>query len=291
MKVIRAEFAGACYGVQRALDIADEVAAAGVRAFTLGPLIHNPVVVADLEARGIGSVDDVDDIAGDGTASSGLVSDEQTTVIIRSHGVTPEVRARLDATGLPVRDATCPHVLRAQKAAAQLGAAGCTVVVVGEAGHPEVEGLVAYARSAGAKTVVAERADQVPADLQAPVGVVVQTTQRREVLDEVLGAIRAQGIEPQVKDTVCDATRERQDAAAAMAHEADAVVVIGGRNSANTTHLAEICSAVRPRTFHIQDASEIDPAWFDGCTVVGVTAGASTPESQIQSVVALLESL
>ena len=291
MEVIRAENAGACYGVQRALDIADEVAAACVRAFTLGPLIHNPVVVADLAARGIESVDDVDEIANDGSASSGLGGDAQPTVIIRSHGVTPEVRARLDATGLPVRDATCPHVLRAQKASAQLGAAGCTVVVVGEAGHPEVEGLVAYARREGARTVVASHAGEVPADLCAPVGVVVQTTQRREALDDVLGAIRAQGIEPQVKDTVCDATRERQDAAAAMAREVDAVVVIGGRNSSNTTRLAEICSAICPRTFHIQDAPEIDPAWFAGCKRVGVTAGASTPESQIQAVVALLESL
>lgn len=291
MKVIRAEFAGACYGVQRALDIAEEVAASGVPAVTLGPLIHNPVVVADLAARGISSVDDADEIAGNGPASSGLAGDSQPTVIIRSHGITPEVRARLEERGLPVRDATCPHVLRAQKAAAQLGSAGCTVVVVGEAGHPEVEGLVAYARSAGAKTVVAERAEQVPNSLQEPVGVVVQTTQRREVLYEILGAIRTQGIEPQVKDTVCDATRERQDAAAAMARGVDAVVVIGGRNSANTTHLAEICFAACPRTFHIQDASEIDPAWFDGCACVGVTAGASTPESQIRAVIERLESL
>ena len=164
-------------------------------------------------------------------------------------------------------------------------------MVVGEAGHPEVEGLVAYARSSGAEVAVAAGADQVPADLQEPVGVVVQTTQRREVFDEVLGAIRAQGIEPQVKDTICDATRERQDAAAAMAREVDAVVVIGGRNSSNTTRLAEICAAVCSRTFHIQDAAEIDPSWFEGCASVGVTAGASTPEAQIEAVIAVLEAL
>ena len=281
VKVARAEHAGACYGVQRALDMAHEVAASSERAYTLGPLIHNPVVVRELEDAGVHQVDEVEAL----DAGSGA------PVIIRSHGVTPQVRDALEATGLSIHDATCPHVLRAQKASAQLAKDGCRVIVVGEAGHPEVEGLVAHALAAGGQVAVAACADQVPSDLQAPIGVVVQTTQRREALEEVLSAIRAQGIEPQVKDTVCDATRERQEAAATMAREVDAVVVIGGRNSANTTHLAEVCATVCPRTFHIQDAAEIDPAWFADCETVGVTAGASTPESQIQAVIALLESL
>lgn len=281
MKVVRAEHAGACYGVQRALDMAYEVARSFPRAATLGPLIHNPVVVRELEEAGVRQVDAVDELDAE--------SDEP--VIIRSHGITPHVRAQLEATGLPIRDATCPHVLRAQKAAAQLADKGCAVIVVGEAGHPEVEGLVAHAQIAGEQVVVAACSEQVPSGLAEPVGIVVQTTQRREALDEVVAAVRAQGIEPQVKDTICDATRERQDAAHRMACAVDAVIVIGGRNSANTAHLAEVCSAVCPRTFHVQDADEIDPTWFAGCETVGVTAGASTPESQIQAVIALLESL
>lgn len=278
MKVLLAKNAGACYGVQRALDMADEAAEGAGPAYTFGPLIHNPGVVSDLEARGVFVTDDASSVA-------------EGTIIIRSHGITPDERERIDACGLPVVDATCPHVLRAQKAAAQLAAEGCRVIVVGEEGHPEVEGLTAYARREGAKVDVVSSPDVVPTDLRAPIGVVVQTTQRRANLEAVVKAIKAQGIEPHVKNTICSATRLRQDAAAGLAGEVDAMVVIGGRNSSNTTRLAEICMAACPRTFHVESAAELDPAWFDGCAAVGVTAGASTPEGQINDVIARLGSL
>lgn len=278
MDVVLAENAGACYGVQRALDLALEASEGKGAAYTLGPLIHNPGVVADLQKRNVFVADDVHDVR-DGT------------VIIRSHGVTPDVLDEVRESGLPVVDATCPHVARAQRAAAELAADGCRVIVVGEAGHPEVEGLRAYAKRAGAKVDVVESPADVPTGLRAPVGVVVQTTQRRENMDAVVEAVRAQGIEPVVKRTICSATRLRQDAAADLAGRVDAMVVIGGRNSSNTTRLAEICRAACPRSFHIESASEIDPAWFEGCGTAGVTAGASTPERQVAAVVARLESL
>ena len=195
------------------------------------------------------------------------------------------MRRSVEARGLPVIDATCPHVARAQKAAATLAEECGYVVVVGEEGHPEVEGLVAYAHEAGAQVHVAETAADLPVDLPEHVGVVVQTTQTRDALDDVLEGIRAQGVAAQVKDTVCTATRQRQQAAAELAGQVDAIVVIGGRNSANTTHLAEICAAECPRTHHIESAAELDPAWFEGCSTVGVTAGASTPDDQIDEVV------
>ena len=278
MKVIKSENAGACYGVQRALKLALEASEGDGSAFTLGPLIHNPQVVSDLSARGVVAVE----------------QPEQAThgsIIIRSHGVTPAVRRNVEAQGLPVIDATCPHVFRAQKAAAKLAETCGTVVVVGEEGHPEVEGLVAYATEAGAEVHVAESGADVPAGLPDKVGVVVQTTQTREALNDVTDAIREQGVDPQVKDTVCFATKQRQEAAAALAGTVDAIVVIGGRNSANTTHLAEICKDQCVNTFHIESASELDPAWFTDCETVGVTAGASTPDDQIDAVVAALQAL
>lgn len=279
MKVIRAEFAGACYGVQRALDLALESVDDGGHAYTLGPLIHNPQVVSDLAARGINAVDEASEVQDGGT------------VIIRSHGVTPSVKRSVVESGLPLVDATCPHVMRAQRAAAALAAQGRHVVVVGEAGHPEVEGLVAYAREAGGMvSVVADPAD-LPGDVAEPVGIVVQTTQTRAVLDAIVAALNDRGVEPLVKNTICFATSQRQEAAAALAGSVDAIVVIGGRNSSNTTRLADICTASCVRAYHVETPAELDPAWFEGCQTIGVTAGASTPENQIDAVVARLEAL
>lgn len=282
MRVVRAEQAGACYGVQRALDLAMAAVEDGGRACTLGPLIHNPRVVARLERHGVRAVSSLEDARDD------------ETVIIRSHGVTPEVKRAVERRGLPMVDATCPHVARAQKAAAALAREGMQVIVVGEAGHPEVEGLYACACEASADPAlvsVVAVPDDLPERIEAPVGVVVQTTQTRAALDAVLDALRERGVEPTVKDTICFATRQRQEAAAALADEADAFVVIGGRNSSNTTRLADICRARCERTHHVESADELDSAWFEGCRTVGVTAGASTPEDQIAAVEAALAKL
>ena len=279
MKVVRAAYAGACYGVQRALDLALKAVEDGGCAYTLGPLIHNPQVVAQLAECGVRAVDSVEDVAGAGT------------VVIRSHGVTPEVKRSVAACGLPLVDATCPHVARAQRAAADLAEQGRHVVVVGEEGHPEGEGLVACAREAGAPVSVVAGPDDLPETLEGPVGVVVQTTQTREALDAVVAALEERGVQLLVKNTICFATRQRQEAAAALAGEVDAMVVIGGRNSSNTTRLADICAAACSRTHHVESPDEIDPAWLAGCAVVGVTAGASTPEEQIEAVATLLEAL
>ena len=294
MEVIRAKRAGACYGVQRALDMADEVIADGSRAYTLGPLIHNPQVVADLAARGAEAVGSVEDICWEGDASaegSASAAGDVPAVVIRSHGVTPQVLAAVEDRGFTVVDATCPHVSRAQHAAAELAGEGCRVIVVGEAGHPEVEGLTAWAEEAGGKVDVVAAPEEIPEGLYDPVGVVAQTTQRRENLEAVVAAVRAAGLEPIVKNTICSATRQRQEAAADLASAVDAMVVIGGRNSSNTTRLAAVCALPCPRTFHIASAAERAPAAFAGCPRVGVTAGASTPENQIAAVEKFLRAL
>ncbi|MEG0070494.1 MAG: 4-hydroxy-3-methylbut-2-enyl diphosphate reductase [Raoultibacter sp.] len=278
MKVVKAEYAGACYGVQRALDLAYAAIADGDPASTLGPLIHNPQVVDTLTDLGITAVDSLDDI-------------DEGIVIIRSHGVVPQVKDDAITKGLSIVDATCPHVARAQKAAADLARDGYFVLVVGESGHPEVEGLFAHAEAQGASAVVVSSVEDIPDNIKEPVGIVVQTTQSREMLDSIVRALEKRNIDPVVKNTICFATRQRQDAAAALADSADAFVIIGGRNSSNTTRLYDICKSTCKKSFHIETPDEIDPAWFKGCSAIGVTAGASTPEGQIDAVVARLEKL
>ena len=301
MRVVKASYAGACYGVQRALDMAVEASASGEGASTLGPLIHNPQVVAELAARGIRAVDGPENV-------------ERGSVIIRSHGVTPAVRRAVEERELPLIDATCPHVARAQKAAADLARRCGCVVVVGEEGHPEVEGLVAYAREAGGEVFVVAAPGDLPASIEAPVGIVVQTTQTREALDAVVEALAARGMAPRhALDLLVafrmDVTKLRYENWDEVIHycrysampvgrfmldvhgESTAIVVIGGRNSSNTTRLADICAAACPRTHHVEAPEELDPSWFVGCESVGVTAGASTPEDQIAAIVERLEAL
>lgn len=277
MLVKKAECAGACYGVKRALELAYDAAEESGTVQTLGPLIHNPQVVSELQAKGVSVAETVDGITAD-------------TLIIRSHGVTPQVRALVDKRAARVIDATCPYVVRAQRAAADLAANCATVVVVGEESHPEVEGLCAFARQGAARIIVAVDASQIPAEVEGPVGVVVQTTQDRRKLDAVIEALKDRGFDPIVKDTICSATSERQHAAADLAAKTDAMVVVGGRNSSNTTRLFEICKETNPRTYHVETIDELDKSAFAHCAIVGVTAGASTPDERIKSVISTLSS-
>ena len=275
MEVVRAKHAGVCYGVERALDMALAAMDDGVPIHTLGPLIHNPKVVADLQAKGIMTADSPDDV-------------DEGIVVIRSHGVEPDVLAGLVARGLSVVDATCPHVAKAQRAADELREAGGTVIVIGRAEHPEVRGLCGHA---GERACVVAGPDDLPEELVEPVGLVVQTTESKEKLFAVVDALRSRGIEPTVKNTICFATRQRQDAAAELAEHVDAIVIVGGRNSSNTTHLYEICAAHCPRSHFVESADELREEWFYGCGRVGVTAGASTPDDQIEAVVNRLETM
>ncbi|MDR3316362.1 MAG: 4-hydroxy-3-methylbut-2-enyl diphosphate reductase [Coriobacteriales bacterium] len=276
MKVVRSRHAGACYGVERALSLVDE-AAANARSeqgdtepvHTLGPLIHNPQVVSELKEQGVEVAATVDEV------KSGIL-------VIRSHGVVPSLIEDAQDKGLRVFDATCPHVSKTHAAARELRESGHLVVIVGEPGHPEVEGIQAYA---GDDALVAQSADDLPAELaRDKVGVVAQTTQAKETLDAVVAALRERGIEPLVRNTICFATKQRQETARELAEQADVMLVVGGRNSGNTTRLAEICAPVCPRTYHVESPDELDPTWFEGAETVGITAGASTPENQIIAV-------
>ena len=268
-----AENAGACYGVKRALEIAREAAAAGGRAHTLGPLIHNPRVVSQLAADGMGVAETLDEA-------------REGTLVLRSHGTAPQVVAEAKRRGFDVVDATCPYVSKVQHRARALAEAGYAVVIIGQPGHAEVEGIRAW--GGDAVVAVADDPGKLPATLPDRVGVVIQTTQSAERVEAVLKAVRARAREVRVEQTVCNATQERQRAARELAGRVDLMLVVGGRNSGNTTRLFEICRPLCAAIHHIEGADEVEPAWLDGVARVGVTAGASTPQEQIDAVRARL---
>ncbi len=268
------ESAGFCPGVERALQLTlDAVGEAHKPINTLGPLIHNPSVIADLRAKGVGV------IAEPSEAHEG-------TVILRSHGVPKAMREQLRSSTVNVLDATCPFVTSAQDKTARLHDDGYYVIILGDKDHPEVLGLKSYA---GERSLVVEGVADLPERLPSTkIGVVVQTTQSKERLTELVGRLAPGVREMLVHNTICNATELRQSAALAMAADVDVVVVVGGRESGNTCRLAELCAQRRTRTHHVESAQELEPAWFVGAKVVGVTAGASTPPDQIESVVAAL---
>ena len=278
VEIVVARYAGYCYGVERALRITEEAleGAEGPVA-SLGPIIHNPSVVGQLEERGVKVVD------GAGEAAAG-------TLIVRTHGVPPEVVEGARSRDINLVDATCPFVAVAQRKAASLREAGYAVVILGERDHPEVAGLEGFA---GEGAVVVEDAAGLPlTQLRGKrVGVVVQTTQTRANLASVAAALAPVARELLVFNTICDATEKRQSAACELAAEVDVVVVVGGRNSANTARLAQLCRAMESRTHHIESAAELEPAWFAGARRIGVTAGASTPDEEIEATVAALQVL
>ena len=261
--------AGACYGVERALRMVEDAAKTStVPVHTLGPLIHNPRVVDDLAAKGVTVVASPEESAGD-------------TLLLRTHGVTPEEERRARELCHDVLDATCPFVKKVHLAASRLYREGYQVVVVGEAGHPEVEATRPHAPGA---VVVGDvpKAEELP--FCKKIGVVVQTTQSRSNLQHVVSALLDRAEEVRVVNTICDATSGHQGACAELAARADVMIVIGGRISANTKRLAEIAAELCPRTYHIEGADELDPSWLVGAELIGITAGASTPASQIDAV-------
>ena len=278
LTIVVARSAGYCYGVERALQITTEAPGKYPTPIaTLGPLIHNPAVVEQLTEQGVKVVQSVSEAEGG-------------TVVVRTHGVAPQIIEDARRQGLTVVDATCPYVSVAQKKAAALSRAGYLVVILGEPEHPEVAGLIACA---GEGAVVVE--DPAALDLATlrdkRVGVVVQTTQSRERLAELLQTLAPLARETLVYNTICDATEQRQEAAREVASEVDAVLVVGGRNSANTRRLVALCREIQPRTHHVERAGEIRREWFDGAAKVGITAGASTPDEEIDAAVDVVRRL
>jgi len=275
MRILLAQSAGFCFGVKRAITVAFEAAEQHERLTSLGPLIHSPQMVRKLEEKGVEVREHAEDI-------------DDGAVLVRSHGLSHGEIEALQAKQLTIVDATCPFVRKAQKYAEQLAAAGYFVVVVGEKDHPEVQGIVSYAGKRVA--VVADQAEAA-AIRATRIGIVAQTTQSLDNLREVVAACLKQAQDLRVFNTICDATALRQQEARRLSAEADLMLVVGGFNSANTTRLAQICREIQPRTHHVETAQQIENDWFSGVEVVGITAGASTPEWIIRETVARVESL
>ena len=276
MKVILAKQAGFCFGVKRATQLAFEAAGKDQKTYTLGPIIHSPQVVGKLETLGIRALDSLEGM-------------ESGTIIIRSHGVELNEITEAQKKNLTIVDATCPFVKKAQDHVKSLSEAGYGVVVVGDADHPEVQGIVSYG---GEKVyVVASGEDVRKLPKMKKIGVVAQTTQSFENLKNVVGECLLRGGEIRVFNTICDATAVRQEEAKDLAGQVDCMLVVGGFNSANTRRLLEVCAELQPRTYHIETAAEINPAWFEGAERVGVTAGASTPKWIIDEVMNKIEEL
>ena len=277
MKVIIADQAGVCFGVKRALDLVQTEAEKGEGLATLGPLIHNPQVVADLENKGVRVVKSVKNVEGG-------------TIVMPSHGVPRDVQRSAEEAGLNVIDATCPFVAKVHRRVEALAAEGYLVVVVGDAGHSEVKSIRS---AAGDDAIVISSPDEVNAHdwTGKKIGVVSQTTQTPERFGEVVGKIAESAKEVVAYNTICYATHDRQGAAHALAPKVGAMFVVGGRNSANTNRLAEICRQSGVPTYHIETADEIQDDWVSGMQEVGLTAGASTPSWIIDEVKARLEKL
>jgi 4-hydroxy-3-methylbut-2-enyl diphosphate reductase len=277
VRVIVADQAGVCFGVKRALDLVNAYCESGEPLSTLGPLIHSPQVVSDLETKGVCVVGSIDEV-------------ECGAIVMPSHGVSADVIEAARKAGLVIIDATCPFVAKVHTRVQTLAADGYTVVVVGDGGHSEVKAILS---AAGDDAIVISDADEVDnyAWRGKRVGIVSQTTQTTERFGEVVGKIAACAAEVVAYNTICYATHDRQTAARNLAPMVEAMFVVGGRISANTNRLAEICEQSGVPTYHIEVASEIDPSWVKGMKTVGLTAGASTPQWIIDEVKAALESI
>ena len=278
MEVLLAEEYGFCFGVERAVDMVEEALSQGGTIRSLGALIHNSQEMQRLEAKGVTTINQPSE------------ADPSAVAVIRAHGVTPGVQRELEEKAARVIDATCPFVTRVQHLAERAAAEGRDVVVAGNPDHPEMIGVVGYAPE---NTYVVRDASEVASlpSLRRPL-VVSQTTLKLKTFQEVAEAVRARSdVEPQVVNTICSATRDRQDAARALAGQVDAFYVIGGRHSSNSVKLLAVCQEQCERSFLIETADEINPDDLGGVGRVGVTAGASTPNWLIEQVVERLRAI
>lgn len=270
MEIRIAENCGFCYGVKRAVNMAQDTSDQLERSYTLGPIIHNPQVVSNLEEHGVYAVDSLDEIPGG-------------TVIIRSHGVGPAVYEEATDKGLKVVDATCPHVKKAQQDAKSVIDSGMSLVILGEKKHPEVISINLWAQNKGIVIEAEEEAKILP--FVENRGVVVQTTFSQFKFQSIIDILEEKTQNLKVFKTICTATQERQNSAVELAKTVDLMIVVGGKNSGNTNRLAEVCRDVGCTTYHIETAAELQLDWFNHVQTVGVTAGASTPDWIIKEVI------
>ena len=279
IKVKKARQLGSCFGVRRAIKIIDKAAKEYPEIATLGPIVHNRLVVTKLSETGVKVINELDQV-------------QDRVIAIASHGAPPQLLTQIQARKLQVIDTTCPIVRSAQKAAKKLADAGFRVIIFGEATHPEVKGLLGWAGNNAVATL--NGAEVANLELPPRLGIISQTTQSQskfvKFCNDVIQAVFPAVHEIRILNTLCQETQKRQQAAVELAGRSDLMIVVGGHNSANTQLLAEVCSSL-VETHLIETAAEIEKGWLSGKQHVGVTAGASTPDEAIEEVVLKLESL
>lgn len=274
MEVILAESAGFCFGVERAVNKVYEQLERGKKIYTYGPIIHNEEVVRDLEKRGVRVINSKEELAG---LTEGAV-------VIRSHGVSREIYDLIEKNALECIDATCPFVKRIHTTVEKESALGRSIVIIGNAGHPEVEGIMGWSQTPAAVVGTAREAEKFSADPGISLCIVSQTTFNYNKFKELVEIFQKRGYNVTVVNTICNATEVRQTEAAQIAARVDAMIVIGGRHSSNTQKLFEICHEKCEATYFIQTLDDLHLELPKTAALVGITAGASTPNNIIEEV-------
>ncbi len=274
MKILLADNAGFCWGVKRVVKLTDELIEKGEKPiFTHGPLIHNRSVIKRLTKKGVRVLPE----NFEGTIKKG------NSIIIRAHGIPPEEKDRLERTGGKIVDGTCPHVVKIQKEVQKAYNSGSAVIILGDKGHAEVVGLMGFCPENCFIASSEKDVEKISTDL--PVTVVVQSTLDEETFNILSGLIKKKFSDVKIINTRCDATTRRQNEAINLCKEVDLMIVIGGKDSANTNRLAKICADENVKTLHIETAAELETVDFKRVEAVGITAGASTPDWIIEEVV------
>ncbi len=274
MEVILAEHAGFCFGVRRAVDKVYELAATGRPIYTYGPIIHNEEVVKDLERKGVKVID----------SEEQLRKIHEGTVVIRSHGVARRICEKIEELGLECVDATCPFVKRIHTIVERESSTGKGIVIIGNAGHPEVEGIMGWSRTPATVIESPEEAQNFVFDPSKEICVVSQTTFNYNKFQDVVEILMKKGYNGTVVNTICNATEVRQTEAREIAARVDVMIVIGGNHSSNTRKLYEICLQECANTYFIQTLDDLHPDLPKSVRLVGITAGASTPNNIIEEV-------
>ena len=292
-------------GVRRAVQIMQGEARPDNPVYSVGEIVHNPHVVRALDAGGVRQLPGPDEVDGDiGAATAQRVKEGR--VAITAHGVGQRVLEQLEASGLDIVDTTCPIVTRAQRYGQKFVRDGWHVLIFGDPGHKEVRGIVGWTRDGKGEshaTIVEsaslehlrEVVENFPGGFPNKVGLMAQTTHKMEDFAKFVGNLmllkRDHNFEMHVVNTLCHATTGQQEVAAALAQQVDVMVVVGGRKSANTRHLKEVCEEQGTTAHHIEGPDELDASWFEGVELIGLTAGASTPDYSIHEVEARLREL
>ncbi|GAC1700017.1 MAG: hypothetical protein NVS9B6_13050 [Candidatus Limnocylindrales bacterium] len=276
MEVLLARENGFCFGVKKAVELTEAAAETGKPVYNLGQVVHNPKISERLAARGVRVIKDPSE------AASGMV-------VIRAHGIPPETRAKIEAQGLECIDATCSLVLRAQRFTKQLADEGYRVVILGTPEHPEVIGLVGFAGDNYIIVETKEEWERLPKMKKA--GVVSQSTQPPWAFKELVAHVAEISQETKIFNTVCPVTVKRQQAATELAGETDTIVVVGGKNSANTRELVNLARMQGRTAYHIEHASELLPEWLVGQERIGLIGGCSTPMDTLLEVKERAEAL